>query len=285
ILPALSIKKCAPVCLPPAYASSVLVAVEESVRCSTIAWTASRLPCSIDAYSLTSIAGSTSLPLSSVAIGRPPLEMRRRPMAGAARWKFRRTMLQPPAGGVKQPASGRRARRLPRRPRPLEVVAAEPAVDVDHLADEVEAGHEFRLHRAGGEAIGVDAAESDLGGAVAFRAAGGDRPRGELRADLRQFGLAVLAHRAVAEPLLAQPLREALRQHLAEHGLQFGQRPRRALVDQPGADVEVRQQVEAQVVAGLPVRGNLQDRRSADAAMGEQQSGAKTLPAHAGLHP
>src|SRR6185437_5833437 len=110
----------------------------------------------------------------------------------------------------KQPASGRRARRLPRRPRPLEVVAAEPAGDVDHLADEVEAGHEFRLHRAGGEPIGVDAAESDFGGAVAFRAAGGDRPRIELHTDLAQFGVAVLAHRAALKPLLAQTLRQAL---------------------------------------------------------------------------
>ncbi len=58
----------------------------------------------------------------------------------------------------------------------MEVVAAEPAGDVDHFADEIQPRHKLRLHRAGGQSIGIDAAQGDLGGAIAFGAAGGDRP-------------------------------------------------------------------------------------------------------------
>src|SRR5690606_35543154 len=56
----------------------------------------------------------------------------------------------------------RRSDRLPRRvaggPGPLEIVAAEPAGDVQALADEVEAGHLFRLEGLGGNLVGIDPA-------------------------------------------------------------------------------------------------------------------------------
>src|SRR5215212_3214785 len=56
-----------------------------------------------------------------------------------------------------------------RGPCPLEIVAAEPAGHVHHLADEVEARHRLRFHGAGIELAGVDAAQRHLGGAVALR--------------------------------------------------------------------------------------------------------------------
>ena len=73
-----------------------------------------------------------------------------------------------------------RLHRLPRRPAagpgPLEIVAAEPAGDVDDLADEIEPRHVARLMRLGVERPRVDAAERHFGGAVAFGAGRLDPP-------------------------------------------------------------------------------------------------------------
>ena len=59
----------------------------------------------------------------------------------------------------------------------MEVVAAEPAGDVDDFADEVEAGDFVALHGAGVEFGGVDAAGGDFGFGVAFGAGGSDASR------------------------------------------------------------------------------------------------------------
>src|SRR6185312_14743225 len=99
-------------------------------------------------------------------------------------------------------ASRHLARRVPRGPGPLEVVAAQPAGDVHHFADEVQAGHELRLHRAGREPVGVHTAQGHLGGAVTLGAAGDDRPVVQSPTDLMQLGVAVLAHGATFEPQL-----------------------------------------------------------------------------------
>jgi len=58
----------------------------------------------------------------------------------------------------------------------LEVVATEPASDVDDFADEVEAGDETALHAAGVERLGVYAAGGDFGFVVPFGAGGRDAP-------------------------------------------------------------------------------------------------------------
>src|ERR1039458_4302602 len=60
-------------------------------------------------------------------------------------------------------------------PGPLEVVAAEPAGDVDDFADEVEARGDAALHGTGVERVGRDAAGGDLGFVVAFGAGGSRR--------------------------------------------------------------------------------------------------------------
>ena len=59
-------------------------------------------------------------------------------------------------------------------PGPLEVVASEPAGDVDDLADEVEARDEAGLHGAGVEGGGGDAAGGDFGFGEAFGGGGDD---------------------------------------------------------------------------------------------------------------
>jgi hypothetical protein len=50
------------------------------------------------------------------------------------------------------------------------------AGDVDGLADEEESGNFFRLHRLGGEFLGVDAPRGDFGFVEAFIAGGVNGP-------------------------------------------------------------------------------------------------------------
>ena len=75
---------------------------------------------------------------------------------------------------------GRQLQRISRRdsarPSPLEVIATEPAGDVDCLADRVEAGDATCLHRLGGQFGGGNAAERDLGFGEAFAAVGTKNP-------------------------------------------------------------------------------------------------------------
>ena len=71
---------------------------------------------------------------------------------------------------------------------------------------------------------------------------------------------------------------------VAEHGLQFGGRPFAPAAREARRQASsVGQQVQAQVVAGLPVGGDLQDRRAADAAMGDQHVGTEARAVAAAL--
>jgi hypothetical protein len=71
----------------------------------------------------------------------------------------------------------------------LEVVATEPAGDIDDLPDEVEAGVMFGFHGAGVEIPGVDAASGDLGLGVAFGALGLESPVVELLLEAIESGV------------------------------------------------------------------------------------------------
>ncbi len=73
-------------------------------------------------------------------------------------------------------------RKASARPRPLEVEAAEAPVDVQNLADEVEAGTHARLHRRRVDLVSGDAAGRHLGVVVAARVADGERPLEQRRA-------------------------------------------------------------------------------------------------------
>ncbi len=74
-------------------------------------------------------------------------------------------------------------------PGPLEVIAAEPAGDVDDFADEVEAGDDAALQGAGVEGVGVDSADGDLGLGVAFGAGGCDTPIVQAAFDIEERGV------------------------------------------------------------------------------------------------
>lgn len=72
---------------------------------------------------------------------------------------------------VNQPRTNRLnhlTRGVARRPRPLKVKAAEMTGNIDDFADEINTGNDFRLHRRRRQFIGVDSAERDLRGPIAF---------------------------------------------------------------------------------------------------------------------
>src|SRR5690606_9376460 len=56
------------------------------------------------------------------------------------------------------------------RPGPLEVIAAEPAGDIHHLADEKEAADGFGFHGLGIELTRIDPSKRNFCGTVTFRA-------------------------------------------------------------------------------------------------------------------
>src|SRR6201996_7553184 len=174
--------------------------------------------------------------------------------------------------------------RLPRRPCPLEVVATEPTGDVNHFTDEKKPGNELRLHRAGRNTVSIDAPQGDFGSAIAFGAAGGDRPVMQLLPQATQLVLLPLAHRPIAQPEFAQSLRQALGPQVGHYVLQSGGGPLGTLRDQPVADILVWREIDTQIVARLPIRGNLQNRRPADTAMGKQHARAKATLADPRLY-
>src|SRR5690606_40642188 len=59
-------------------------------------------------------------------------------------------------------------------PGPLQIVAPQPAADVQHLADEKQPGNLDRGKGFRGYTVDIDAAAGDLGGAVALGAVGFD---------------------------------------------------------------------------------------------------------------
>ncbi len=100
-------------------------------------------------------------------------------------------------------------------PGPLEIEAPQPAGDVHHFADEVEAGHPLALHGLGAELIGVHPAQGHLGGAVALVSAGLKLPAVELLGDIGQGGLiqlpqGLIGPTVVGDQRLRQPPGEML---------------------------------------------------------------------------
>ena len=77
-----------------------------------------------------------------------------------------------------------------------------------------------------GGSIGIYAARSHLGSAIAFRAFWTKAPVLQPLADRAQVARHILAQRPAAELDLAQALRQPLWQKLAEHRFQFGIRTR-----------------------------------------------------------
>ena len=76
---------------------------------------------------------------------------------------------------------------------------------------------------------------------------------------------------------MGQQVGHLLGEDLAQQGFQLAVGVFGLLLLQPGMGVVVGQQVDFYRVAGVPIRGNLQNRRPAQAAMGEQDILAKAL--------
>jgi EAL domain-containing protein (putative c-di-GMP-specific phosphodiesterase class I) len=90
-------------------------------------------------------------------------------------------------------------------PGPLEVVAAQPAGDVHHLANKVQAGLGLALHGLLRQCLGVHAAQRDLGLFVALGARGRDFPARELVGQLGQGLVAGLVDGALQLGVLGHP--------------------------------------------------------------------------------
>ena len=84
------------------------------------------------------------------------------------------------AGG----ASNELACGVARRPGPLEVEAAEMAGHIQYLADEIQTGLMFGLHRFGADVIGIHAAQGHLRRTVALSARWLEVPAIELQTDV-----------------------------------------------------------------------------------------------------
>ncbi len=157
------------------------------------------------------------------------------------------------------------------RPRPLEVVAAQPAGDVHHLADEVQAGLRGRLHGLLRQRARVDAAQRHLGLLVAFGAGGRQFPARQLVRQPRQRLVGGLVDRALpVGALLCPGIGQAAGHQRGELVGDQLLRPCLALRQRPG-QVGAGREVDGQRRAGLPIAGDLQHRRPREAAVREQQ--------------
>ena len=142
-------------------------------------------------------------------------------------------------------------------PGPLEVVAAQPAGHVDHLANEVQPGL-FGFHGLGRHIARVYPAQRDLGFFVALTARGGQAPIGQ---GFGQFGQGFVGHlgggalqgRVLADPGFGQATGHQTGQFVAQQffGAQFG-------FLQALGQVHLGGQVQANRCAFLPVAGDLQ---------------------------
>ena len=169
-------------------------------------------------------------------------------------------------------------------PGPLEVVAAEPAGDVDDFADEEEAGDDAALQGAGVERVGVDAAGGDFGFVVAFGAGGREAPGVELAFHFGEGGVGQTAGLGVGGMGSGVEGAPAIGHAAGHDGAEFlcggGEVATGVWVGEVREDAELRGvggrrgaggEVERDGFAGAPVGGDLQDGGAAEAAVGNQQ--------------
>src|SRR5947209_18059173 len=97
------------------------------------------------------------------------------------------------------------------RPGPLEIVAAEPAGDVDRLADHVEARNPARLHGLGRQLPGIDSAERHLGFRPSLRAGRADLPALEARREIRKRAVRDIGERSRRQAGFGERLPQARR--------------------------------------------------------------------------
>ena len=163
-----------------------------------------------------------------------------------------------------------------RRPRPLEVVAAEPAGHIDDFADEVQAGH-----------VASPSSSSTTGSRVstppivtsalflAERSRRQDAATRSARRDRCELRVADLAQRTGRVVRFAPRLRETPRQMLAQARCPVARRAARVRAQATRRHRRRASRSIASGVRAVPVRRDLQDRRAGKTAMREQQVLAK----------
>ena len=102
----------------------------------------------------------------------------------------------------------------------MEIVAAEPAGDVDRLADGVEAGDLAGLHGLRGEAGGGDSADGDLGLGEAFGAVRGEAPLRQAALGFLELAVGEVGELAGEREAFGQGLGEAFGKVAGEHRLE-----------------------------------------------------------------
>ncbi len=87
-------------------------------------------------------------------------------------------------------------------PGPLEIVAAQPAGDIDDFANEIKAGHGTAFHRLGGECCGVHTPHGYFRLGIAAGIGGYQGPVAEVLHELIAFTLLQLRERLSGSELL-----------------------------------------------------------------------------------
>ena len=170
---------------------------------------------------------------------------------------------------------------MARSPGPLEVEPPQPSGDVDDLANEEQARNRAAFEGFRGKFGGVDAAEGDLGLGVAFVTGGLDGPSAQLGDEGFEILPGKLGEGAVGDAAAAPGLGQAIGPDGAE-GL-AGRLGAALPIRQPGGDVDAGQEVDVDGRAGRADRGNLEDGRAAEPAMGEEDGFAEAWCFAAGM--
>ena len=159
----------------------------------------------------------------------------------------------------------------------MEIVPAQPAGHIHHLAHEIEPRHRPRLHGSRLERRRIHPAQRHLGGPPALGPRGGQLPVVQGLAQPRQSRLRL--HRQLAgqpRPRHNRP-RQAFRQ-IQRIG-QFPRPPLRPRCIGLGGDIAPRRQIDADRLPLAPIAGDLQDRRPRKPPMGKEQALVKADPA------
>ena len=144
--------------------------------------------------------------------------------------------------------------------------------NVDDFADEEEAGNESGFHGLAGEFAGIDTAGGDFRFRVAFRIRGNERPVVQLLFERSERRIGVVGQRMEFKPTLGKTVGKKLLEEFASGG-EIAMR-RGAEV---GGRIELRCKIEMNGAAFFPVGGDLEDRRTAQAAMREKHFFAKGI--------
>jgi len=149
---------------------------------------------------------------------------------------------------------------VPGCPGPLEIIAPQPAGDVEDFSDEIKPGDLAGLEGLGGQFTGVDPASRDFGFAVALGSAGLDLPVMKDAGDGCRVPLGKLPDGAVLLPIqIQETVGQAFGQVLSQQGFECGARAFGLPLQDGLVQAQVRQQVERDRLTRGPVTGELQD--------------------------